>query len=291
MKFWQSLAWCETDQIVEIAKFAEELGFEGVLMADHVFFPRDHKGLYPYSEDGKHSPIEVDTPYPDPWVAAAAMAQATSRLKFATMVYVMPLRHPAVVAKSVASASVLSGGRVILGVSAGWMADEFDALGIPFEERGPRLDEGLEIVQKFWSGDWASHDGKYYQFEEATTAPQPTAKVPIYIGGASAPAIRRAAKYDGWMGAGNTLEEAEEILRTIGSMRQENGKSGEPFDAMVPLLASPSVDDYKRLSELGLTSIPHTPFRYVFGDRSSIDDKKRLMETFAKEAISPLSAI
>lgn len=120
MKFWQSLAWCEPEQLVEVAKFAEEAGFEGVLNADHAVFPETVDAPYPYSADGK-PPMAADSPYPDCWVSLAFMAAATTRLRLSTSVYVLPLRNPFEVAKAAGSLAIFSGNRFALGIGAGWM--------------------------------------------------------------------------------------------------------------------------------------------------------------------------
>ena len=134
MKFWQVVSFSEPDQLLGIAQAAEEAGFHGVLIADHLFFPGRLESRYPYSEDGKPA-FDGTTPFPEPWTTIAAMAAVTERLHFGTMVYILPLRHPLEVAKAVGNVSLLSGGRVSLGIGAGWIREEFDTLGVPFERR------------------------------------------------------------------------------------------------------------------------------------------------------------
>ena len=144
MKFWQVVSFTEPEQLVEVARAAEEAGFHGVLLSDHLFFPGHLASRYPYAPDGKPG-FDGSTPFPEPWATISAMAAVTSRLRFATMVYILPLRHPLEVAKSVGTAAVLSNGRVALGVGAGWIREEFDALGVDFATRGARLDEMLAL--------------------------------------------------------------------------------------------------------------------------------------------------
>ena len=156
MKFWQSVAFSEPEQLLEIAQGAEAAGFEGLLLSEHLFVPEEMAPKYPYAEDGIPD-FTGDTPFPDPWSAISAMASVTTRLRFSTMIYVLPLRHPLEVAKAVSTAAVLSGNRVVLGAGAGWMREEYDTLGVPFESRGKRFDESIEVLRRVWSGQAVEH--------------------------------------------------------------------------------------------------------------------------------------
>ena len=139
MKFWQAVTWAETEQLIEIAKFAEECGFEGLMGGDHALWPNSLEPAYPYSDSGYPPQVE-ESEYPDQWVSIAAMAASTTTLKFTTGVYILPLRNPIEVAKATATLSILSGGRFILGAGAGWMKEEFDVYAVDFSTRGKRLD-------------------------------------------------------------------------------------------------------------------------------------------------------
>ena len=140
MEFWQSIAVTEVDHLIEVSKIAEEVGFAGIAVADHLVKPQEIRSAYPYSEDG--IPFwDADEPFPDPWVLIAAVARETTRVRFMPYVYVLPMRDPFSVAKAVSSAAVLSGDRVVLGAGVGWMKEEFDLAGQAFEARGRRTDE------------------------------------------------------------------------------------------------------------------------------------------------------
>src|SRR5258706_10630062 len=128
MKFWQAVSFTEPEQLVEIAKLAEQAGFEGILVSDHLFHPEKIASKYPYTPDGVPG-FHAETPWPEPFAAAAAMAAVTTRLRFATMVYILPLRHPVEVAKACATLDVLSGGPLVPGAGAGRMKKEFGHLG------------------------------------------------------------------------------------------------------------------------------------------------------------------
>lgn len=289
MKFWQAVPWMEPEQLVPVAQFAEELGFEGILNADHGVFPKDVKAIYPYSEDGK-PPMSPDSPYPDCWVSIAFMAAATRRLRFSTSVYVLPLRNPFEVARATGTLAIMSDHRFALGIGAGWMKDEFDIYGVEFAGRGKRMDDMIDVLRKLWDGGMVEHHGPYFDFEPLQIAPAPDRTVPIIVGGGNPAALRRAAQRgDGWIGAGNTAEEVPGILAELKRLRQEAGRDHLPFETIIGLTTPLEVDMLKRLHEQGMTSTVSYPFFYTLGPRSSLDDKKRAMEKFARTFIRAFS--
>ncbi len=285
MKFWQMVCWMETDQLVEIARFAEELGFEGVMNADHAIYPETVKAPYPYSPTGKPL-MSPDWEYPDCWVTLGAMAAATSRIKLSTSVYVLPLRNPFEVAKATGTLAIMSRNRFILGAGIGWMKDEFDIYGVDFASRGRRMDEMIAILRKFWAGGMVSHRGAMFDFDPVQIAPAPGRPVPIFLGGSSAPALRRAAAIaDGWIGAGNAPDEVPAILAELRRLRGEAGCAHAPFETVIGLNAPPDIDMFRRLEDQGMTAGISYPFYFSLGLRSSIDDKKRVMADFARRFI------
>ena len=178
MKFWQSLSFTEPDQLIELAKIGEEVGFHGVMLSDHLFFPETVTSSYPYSADG--APVfSPDTPFPDPFVTIGAMAAATTTLQFSLLVYILPLRNPFEVAKATSTLAVLSGDRFAMGCGAGWMKEEFEQLGIDFHTRGKRLDEMIEVLRTLWKGGMQSHRGRFFDFEPMQMSPAPQRQVPI----------------------------------------------------------------------------------------------------------------
>ena len=147
MKFWQALSFSDPTQLTEIAKIAEEVGFEGVMVSDHIFYPEKLESSYPYSPDGKPAFVP-NAAFPECWSTITAMAAVTTQLRFSTMVYILPLRDPITVAKVTSTAAVLSNNRVALGVGAGWIKEEFDQFGIDFHKRGKLLDESIDVLRK-----------------------------------------------------------------------------------------------------------------------------------------------
>lgn len=285
MKFWQSITWAETDQLCDIARFAEELGFEGIIGADHALYPRTMAPGYPYSESG-YPTQTADSEYPDMWTSTAAMAALTTRLRFVCGVYVLPLRNPIEVAKQAATLAILSQGRFALGVGVGWMKEEFDIYGVDFASRGRRMDEMIEVLRGLWTGDYFEYHGEFFDFGPIVVSPRPSHPIPLYFGGAAPIALRRTARVgDGWIGAGNTPEEVPLVLGEIERMRVEAGRGGQPFESLVGVYAEPGVDLFRRLEDAGMTSGIHLPFWFTFDGPSTLDQKKLEMERFAEDII------
>ncbi|AZI35148.1 putative oxidoreductase [Caenibius tardaugens NBRC 16725] len=287
MKFWQMVNWIEVDQLIPLAQFAEELGFEGVMNSDHAVYPKTVLAEYPYSPDGK-AMMSPDWPYPDAWVTIAAMAAVTKRLKFSTSIYVLPLRNVFEVAKATGTLALMSDNRFILGAGLGWMKDEFDIYGVEFKTRARRTDEMIDVLRKLWEGGMVEHHGDFYDFPPLQIAPEPTQTVPVFLGGSSAPALKRAAtRGDGWIGAGNTPEEVPALMAEFTRLREEAGRAHLPFETLIGLSTPPDLDTFKRLHDQGMTAGISYPFFFSLGLHSSLDDKKRVMEQFAKAFIRP----
>lgn len=289
MKFWQMVPYMELEQLLEVTKIAEEVGFEGVMGADHTFYPRNLQSAYPYSGDGKLF-IDGDTAYPDPWVTSAAIATVTSTLKISTCVYILPLRNPVEVAKATSTLSLMSNERFILGTGVGWMKEEFETFGVDFKTRGRRMDETIEVLNKMWGDDWVEHDGEFFKYDGIKVSPRPRERVPIYTGGSSDRALKRAASVaDGWIGHGNAPEEVPMILGKLQSLREQHGRAALPFETVIALTTPPDYDTFRALEEQGMTSGVSYPFSLVFGRDSSIDEKRQYMEQFSEQFIQKLA--
>ncbi len=238
-----------------LAKAAEDAGFDSVGISDHVTYPQDLESRYPYTEDGA-PPFSPDEVWLDPMAAVCAMAQTTSTLRFVTNVYILPLRNPFVVAKSVSTASYLSEGRVELGVGAGWMKEEFELLEQSFARRGKRMNEMIDVLRALWTGEMVEYHGDFYDFDFVKMRPAPDESVPIYIGGASEAALRRAARVgDGWLGMYGSPEELIGYCKTLHRYREEAGTADRPFEIIASPLSIPSSDLVEELEAAGMTTI------------------------------------
>lgn len=288
MDFCIAVAYCEPDDLCEIAETAEAAGFGGIVVSDHVIHPGKLETPYPYTENGQPR-WEANTPWPDPLIAVAAMAAVTRRIRFITSVLVLTLRHPVLAAKSVATASVFSQGRLTLGVGAGWMREEFEALDQPFETRGRRLAEAIEVLRALMTGRMVEHRGEFYDFGPVQLNPVPKEPVPIYGGGVSERALRRAATLcDGWASEIQTRDELDEILDRLHAFRETSSRAGEPFGICAALRDVYDLEGYRAMEERGVTELITVPWLF-YGDASqSRQDKCDGIRRFGDEIISRL---
>jgi len=209
-----------------------------------------------------------------------AMAALTTRLRFSNAVYVAPSRPLLEVAKVVATAAEVSGGRVSLGVGVGWMREEFDLMGQDFATRGKRLDEMIPALRALWRGGWVSWSGEHYQVPELMLEPHPPAPMPILCGGESEAALRRAARLcDGWVGTAYVFDEAVRYVDRLRELRREYGRADQPFEVLLALLDPPSVDLYRRAEDAGITAVLCAPWAVA-------DDPRDATMRFADRIIS-----
>jgi probable F420-dependent oxidoreductase len=295
MKFWLSLvAVRETEQLPELARCAEDLGFHGLMVGDHLIWPADIKTPYPYSPDGKIF-VPPDTPWPDPWVLFACLGAQTRKLHFASNIYLAALRDPLTVAKSVASAAALTEGRIVCGVSAGWLKEEYLAAGVDFEERGRRLDETLTILRQLLTGDMVRHEGPLFRFQ-GIMRPVPVQPVPIWCGGGTAPAMRRAARHDGWLPLPMTVAQADTALAAIRIMRRDQGLPAEGFSVGLPLAEAVTQQAVDAVRELGVHDLvviaPWLPSPWDItswldrgDDMAQLAVKKKALERYAQAVL------
>jgi probable F420-dependent oxidoreductase len=232
MDVWLNLASMPTASLTDVAVAAESCGYAGVAMGDHLVYPATVESRYPYSETGAMG-WKPTTQWPDAWVAIAAMAAVTERLRFTTSVYVAPLREPVSLAKAVSTAAVIAGGRVACGFGAGWMREEFDLVGQDFATRGARLDEMIEVLRQLWTGAMVEHRGTHYSFDGVQMSPAPPEPIPVWIGGNTGPAIRRAVRHDGWIASYTDVAEAVALVGEVRAMREAEDRDGGPFHVAV----------------------------------------------------------
>ncbi len=256
MQVFQSLSRTPTAELPALARHVEALGFAGISISDHLVRPGQLASRYPYSSDGKMEAGPA-TPYPDCWVTIAALAQAATRLRFLSSVYVLPMRDPFTVAKAVSTAAVLSGERLMLGVGVGWMAEEFALTGQRFEARGRRSDEMLEVIAKLFTGEMVEHHGEFYDFAPLQMQPVPGTLPPVLVGGHSDTALRRATRNDGWIGVHYALSKALDHLERMRRMRRESGRINGRFEIALALQEPPDPDTRRRLEDAGMTILLH----------------------------------
>jgi probable F420-dependent oxidoreductase len=189
---------------VELAQAAEAAGFESIWTVEHVVVPHGYQSRYPYSPTGRMGSGLEDFPIPDPLIWLAYVASATRTIKLGTAILILPQRNPVVTAKAVATLDHLAGGgRVLLGIGVGWLAEEFATLGVPFDDRGPRTDDYVAAMRALWSQDCASYRGRFVSFDQVFCRPLPQERrIPIIVGGDTMAAARRAGRLgDGYFPA------------------------------------------------------------------------------------------
>lgn len=242
------------EMLTHLAQTAERVGVESLWTVEHVVIPVGYASTYPYDPSGKiQAPDQV--PIPDPLIALAYAAAVTKTLRLATGILILPQRHPLYVAKEVASLDVLSHGRVILGIGVGWLKEEFDALGIPFDDRGARTAEMVRAIRSLWKDEAAPFQGKFYRWGTLESHPKPVQKpgVPIVVGGHTELAARRAARYGDGFFPGVAAEDT--LVGLLGVMRDECKKLGrDPSTIEVTSgRRAPDADGVKRLRDLGVS--------------------------------------
>ncbi|MCB0993975.1 MAG: LLM class F420-dependent oxidoreductase [Acidimicrobiales bacterium] len=220
---------------IPFARHAEELGFDSIFLVDHIVFPAAKQARYPYTASGEYPWDNDAAQLPEPLALMSFLAGATTTLRFGTAVLVLPQRNPLLLAKQLATMDRLSGGRIELGIGAGWLRDEFEALGWGFDDRGSRTDEWIDVLRVLWRDRVASHAGEHLDFTDLrlTTHPVQPGGVPIIVGGHSAPALRRAGRRgDGFLPAQNVEQAPEDYRRWWDAVRGHAAAAGREPDAV-----------------------------------------------------------
>jgi len=227
---------------VEAAEAAEQLGFESLWLPEHLVLPVEMAGS-PF-EGSAHPPIPPSTPVFDSLQYLAFLAARTSRVRLGTHVYNLALRHPFVAARAVQTLDVVSGGRAELGVGAGWLRAEWEAAGLDFASRGARLDEALDVCTRLWTQERVEHHGRFFEFPEVMFEPKPVQRPrpPVLVGGESPAALRRAARYDGWIGLNHTPRSVVDKVRVIEEHLDRHGRNETGFSMTVGATLGDSAD-------------------------------------------------
>jgi probable F420-dependent oxidoreductase len=269
----------------DLGQAAEANGFESVWMPEHLVFPVGIPPTYPYSESG-HPPVTADTPLFDPWVALSYIAHATETIRLATNVYILPLRHPIEVARSVVTLDRLSNGRVTLGIGVGWLQEEFEVVGRGFHDRGRRADAMIPLLRRLWRDDVIEEHSEHFDFGPVKFEPKPRrGSVPIEVGGVSKPALRRAGRLgDGWIETGSaTVEDAKAKLEQVLDHRRAAGRESEPFEVTLGGRFGRDADAVRRCEDIGATRIIVSP---VVAPRMTSDVAIDFVKRFADEVIA-----
>ena len=285
MKF--GLRYCNTGRYidpvdaVELVQAAEEAGFESAWTVDHTVDPENYKSAYPYSDDGKMAGGQDDVPLPDPLIWMSYIAAVTTKIKLATGILILPQHNPIITAKQVATLDMMSGGRVLLGIGVGWMREEFEALGAPFERRGARTDDYVAAMRALWGQKKASYQGEFTNFRNIYCRPQPVnGTVPIIVGGHSNAAARRAGRLgDGYFPARGAPADLIGLARRAA---EEHGRDPEILEITTSF--PDDIDEIPTLAAAGVDRllIPVTPMAGLAARISNPNDVKNWQDIIEK---------
>jgi probable F420-dependent oxidoreductase len=283
--FANTMKWATGPGAIEAAQAAEAAGFESLWTVEHVVYPDDYGSAYPYSADGK-MPAVPSTPIPDPLIWLAYVAGATSTIRLATGILILPQRNPVVLAKELATLDELSGGRMELGIGVGWLREEFDALGVPWERRGARTDDYIRAMRALWASDGASHKGEFASFDKVSSNPKPAqGSIPIVIGGHSRAAAERAGRLgDGFFpgrGTPSELTETMDIVRQVAAEHDRDPSRIELTAGVEGIFGSDPVGAVQELAAAGATRVVVPAFRLMKPTPAEA------MERFAETVLRP----
>jgi probable F420-dependent oxidoreductase len=271
-----------------LARTAEELGFDGMMVPDSICYPAEADTSYPYNRDGTRQFLD-EKPFIEPMSLIPWLAAVTDRLEFVTSVVKLPIRHPVLVAKQVSSVAVITNNRLVYGVGTSPWPEDFRVVELPWEHRGRRMDEQIEIIRALTTGGYVEHHGEFYDFPAIKLCPVPTEPIPIVIGGHGDAALRRAARIgDGWTAAGADDEFIAHAIGRLTELRKEHGRDHVPFRIFLGSIHGFDPDGVKRMEELGVTDL-YVGFRdpYVVGpDSQTLDEKLAALQWYAETVIA-----
>jgi len=250
----------EPDRACVFARSAETAGFESIWTADHIVLPAGYRSTYPYDPSGR-LPSGDDAPFPESLIWLAYVARATSTIRLATGILILPERNPVVLAKELATLDHLSSGRVTLGVGIGWLKEEFEAIGVPYERRGHRLEESIGAMRALWSQECATFEGTTVRFGDVYLRPQPRAgTIPVHIGGHTEIAARRAGRIgDGFFPFGVDRTQLAGLLDTMRKAAEEVDRDPSSIEVTVSSFTAgdgaAARADVSELVDLGATRV------------------------------------
>ncbi|TDD36602.1 TIGR03619 family F420-dependent LLM class oxidoreductase [Actinomadura sp. KC06] len=283
MRFTYAEAMTDPSFYLPLARAAEAAGYTSMSVADSLVYPRESDSVYPYTADGSREFLE-DKPFIETFTLIAAMGAVTSTIRFTPFVLKLPVRPPVLVAKQATSTACLTGGRLGLGVGISPWREDFEVMGVPWERRGRRMDEAIDVVRGLSGGEYFEFHGEFFDIPAIKMTP--ARPFPILVGGHSEAALRRAVvRGDGWMHAGGG--DLDQLLTRLNRLREAEGKSREPFEVHVISPDAYSADGVKRLEDKGVTDVI-VGFRMPYEkgpDREPLHTKIEHLERYAEKVI------
>lgn len=288
MRFSLAESMIEPSMYSPLVQAAEAAGFDSFVVPDSICYPEEGDSQYPYNADGSREFLD-DKPFIEPFSLIPALAAVTERMRFTTFVVKLPIRNPVLVAKQVTSVGVITGGRFGFGVGTSPWREDYTITQIPWERRGARMDECIEVINGLQSGEFFSFSGEFYDFPACKLCPVPDPKVPILVGGHSKPALERAGRLsDGWMHAGGDAEELSRMMTVIDESRATHDRADAPFEVHAISMEAYTPEGVERLEAAGVTDAI-VGFRDAYQpgpDPQTLEEKIGAMQWYADEIIS-----
>ena len=284
MRFSYAESMTNPSYYLPLARAAEEADFDSMVVPDSICYPEVSDTRYPFNPDGTREFLD-DKPFLEPFSLIPAMGAVTEKLRFVTFVVKLPIRQPVLVAKQVSSTAVLTDNRLLLGVGTSPWPEDYVVCGVPWEGRGRRMDEQIDVMRGLMAGGYFEYHGEVFDLPSIKMSPTPTRPVPILIGGHHEAALRRAAvSGDGWLHGGGDPGDLPGLLERLSVLRREHGTETKPFEVHVISLEAYSPDGVRRLEELGVTDVivgfrwPYVPEQDTESLQTKIDSLRRFSD-------------
>lgn len=286
MQWTMAVAMTQPEHYTALARTAEECGFSQVAVPDSIFWSEQVSDAYPYTHDGSRMWTE-DTPFPDPFIAIAAMGAVTERIRFCTYVVKVAVRNPVLLAKQISSTAIMTGNRFTFGAGIGWLKEEFEWCGQPSTARGARTDESLEAIQRILTGQMVSYEGDHVRFGRLRMPPAPVEPVPFYIGGHSEPALARTVRFgDGWTSAMIMFDDLAAVITEVTQRLAAAGRDPDGFAFQATCLDRMGLDGYREQAAIGVTDVVTIPWIfYGVPLDGPLDAKQDGIRQFASDVI------
>ena len=291
MRFTYAEAMTQASYYAPLAQAAEAAGYTSMTVADSLIYPEHSNSTYPYTDTGDREFLDGKE-FIETMILCAHLFAHTTTLRLTPFVLKLPVRPPVLVAKQASSLAHLSGGRLGLGVGLSPWPEDFVALGVPWERRGKRMDECMDILKGLTTGEFFSYDGEFFQIESLKQCPAAPSPIPLLVGGHADAALRRAVrKGNGWMHAGGDGEELDRLLGRLKEIREEEGDTRDDFEVHVISYDAYTVDGIKRLEDKGVTDcIVGFRVPYIKGpDTEPLETKVRNLEQYAESVITKVN--
>lgn len=292
MRFTYAEAMTDPSYYAPLACAAEAAGYASFSVADSLIYPKESDSTYPYTDDGDREFLE-DKAFIETFTLIAALGAVTERIRFTPFVLKLAVRPPALVAKQAMSIAALNGGRLGLGVGLSPWPEDFTVMGVPWERRGKRMDEAIDVVRGLSTGEYFEYHGEFFDIPAVKMTPAPPEPIPLLVGGHSDAALRRAVvRGDGWMHAGGDPEELDAMLAKLARIREQDGRTDDPFEVHVISFDAYTPDGVKRLEDKGVTdAIVGFRWPYIKGpDTEPLATKIENLERFAETVIAKVSS-